>query len=127
MSTGACCTPAHRKPAAIRFARYPRKGAWSMSSNREPRGDAANIWREAVVDNRPANGQQHGLITVNGLRLHYVTAGTGPPIVLLHGFPEFWYSWRPQLPALAAAGFRAIALDLPGYNESDKPAAVKRY
>jgi pimeloyl-ACP methyl ester carboxylesterase len=64
---------------------------------------------------------------VNGVRLHYVEAGTGPPVLLLHGFPEFWYSWRHQLPALAAAGFRALAPDLRGYNESDKPAGVASY
>lgn len=51
--------------------------------------------------------------TTNGVRLHYVEAGAGEPIVLLHGFPEFWYSWRHQLPALAAAGFRR-ALRRPG-------------
>jgi pimeloyl-ACP methyl ester carboxylesterase len=79
------------------------------------------------VDNRAVNHLEHHFATVNGLRLHYVEAGAGAPVVLLHGFPEFWYSWRRQLPALAAAGLRAIALDLPGYNESDKPAAVKRY
>ena len=56
------------------------------------------------------------------LRLHYVAAGPndGTPIVLLHGFPEFWYSWRFQIPALAAAGYRVIAPDQRGYNLSDK-------
>jgi pimeloyl-ACP methyl ester carboxylesterase len=66
-------------------------------------------------------------VYVNGVRLHYVEAGDGPPVVLLHGFPEFWYSWRHQLPALAAAGFRAIAPDLRGYNQSDKPPGVESY
>src|SRR5437870_12934098 len=61
------------------------------------------------------------------IRLHYVEAGDGPLVVLLHGFPEFWYSWRHQLPALAAAGFRAVAPDLRGYNESAKPARVADY
>src|SRR5437660_7251020 len=60
-------------------------------------------------------------------RLHYVEAGDGPPVVLLHGFPEFWYSWRHQMPALAAAGFRALAPDQRGYNLSDKPHAVRDY
>jgi pimeloyl-ACP methyl ester carboxylesterase len=64
---------------------------------------------------------------VNGVRLHYVEAGDGPPVVLLHGFPEFWYSWRHQLPALAAAGFRAIAPDQRGYNLSDRPPGVSNY
>lgn len=69
----------------------------------------------------------HHTATVNGVRLHYVEAGGGPLVVLLHGFPEFWYSWRRQIPALAAAGFRVIAPDLRGYNLSDKPAGVSAY
>lgn len=69
----------------------------------------------------------HRYAVVNGVRLHYVEAGAGPPVVLLHGFPEFWYSWRQQIPALVAAGFRVIALDLRGYNESDKPAGIQHY
>jgi pimeloyl-ACP methyl ester carboxylesterase len=64
---------------------------------------------------------------VNGVRLHYVEAGAGPLVLLLHGFPEFWYSWRWQIPALAAAGFRVLAPDLRGYNLSEKPAGVHRY
>jgi len=69
----------------------------------------------------------HHTATVNGVRLHYVEAGTGPLVVLLHGFPEFWYSWRYQIPALAEAGFRVLAPDLRGYNESDKPAGAANY
>lgn len=69
----------------------------------------------------------HRFAHVNGVRLHYVEAGDGPPVLLLHGFPEFWYSWRHQLPALAAAGFRVVAPDLRGYNQSDKPPGVESY
>jgi epoxide hydrolase 4 len=69
----------------------------------------------------------HHAALASGLRLHYAQAGQGEPVVLLHGFPEFWYSWRHQLSALADAGFGALAVDLPGYNESDRPAAVCRY
>jgi epoxide hydrolase 4 len=64
---------------------------------------------------------------VNGVRLHWVEQGEGPLVVLLHGFPEFWYAWRRQIPALAAAGFRAVAPDLRGYNLSDKPRGVRAY
>lgn len=64
---------------------------------------------------------------VNGIRLHWVEQGTGPLVVLLHGFPEFWYAWRHQIPAFAAAGFRAVAPDLRGYNLSDKPPGVAAY
>ena len=62
-----------------------------------------------------------------GVRLHAVEAGDGPLVVLVHGFPDFWYSWRRQLPALAEAGFRAVALDLRGYNLSDKPRGIDAY
>jgi epoxide hydrolase 4 len=62
-----------------------------------------------------------------GVRLHYVTLGTGPLVILLHGFPEFWYAWRRQIGALADAGFRVVAPDQRGYNLSDKPAKVSAY
>ena len=61
------------------------------------------------------------------MRLHYAEAGSGPLVVLLHGFPDFWYSWRRQIPALADAGFRVVAPDLRGYNRSEKPAPVSAY
>jgi len=69
----------------------------------------------------------HHEAIVNGVRLHYVQAGQGPLIVLLHGFPEFWYGWRLQIPALAAAGYRVIAPDMRGYNLSEKPPTVADY
>ncbi|MDE3096695.1 MAG: alpha/beta hydrolase [Chloroflexota bacterium] len=64
----------------------------------------------------------HRFVEANGIRFHVVEQGTGPLVLLLHGFPEFWYSWRHQLPALAGAGFHAVAPDLRGYNLTDKPA-----
>ena len=69
----------------------------------------------------------HRHAVVNGVRLHYVEYGSGPLVVLLHGFPEFWYAWRHQIPAIAAAGYRVIALDQRGYNLSDKPKGVGHY
>lgn len=66
----------------------------------------------------------HHFATANGIRMHYAEQGTGPLVVLLHGFPEGWYCWRHQLPALAAAGFRAVAPDQRGYGRTDHPAAV---
>src|SRR5581483_11908543 len=65
----------------------------------------------------------------DGVRLHAVAAGDprGPLVLLLHGFPEFWYGWRHQLGPLAAAGFRVVALDQRGYNTSDKPRPVPAY
>ena len=71
---------------------------------------------------------KHGYAAVDdGVKLHYVEVGQGPLVVLLHGFPEFWFSWRHQLPALARAGFRAVAPDMRGYNLSDKPRDVNAY
>jgi len=64
---------------------------------------------------------QHREIMTNGIRMHYVTQGTGPLVVLLHGFPEFWYSWRYQIPFLAEHGYTVVAPDLRGYNDTDKP------
>lgn len=66
---------------------------------------------------------EHGDVSANGIRLHVVECGRpgAPLVVLLHGFPEFWWTWRHQLPALADAGFRAVAVDLRGYGDSDKP------
>ncbi|SIR09454.1 Pimeloyl-ACP methyl ester carboxylesterase [Haladaptatus litoreus] len=69
----------------------------------------------------------HDDAIVNGVRHHYVEAGEGPLVVLLHGFPEFWYSWRKQIPALAEAGYRVVAPDLRGYNASEKPHSVEQY
>ena len=69
----------------------------------------------------------HRYADLAGVRLHYVEAGEGPLVVLLHGFPEFWFSWRFQIPALAAAGFRVVAPDMRGYNLSDKPKGVEGY
>lgn len=63
----------------------------------------------------------HRDVSANGVRLHVADIGAGPLVVLLHGFPEFWWSWRHQLVALADAGFRAVAPDLRGYAASDKP------
>lgn len=79
----------------------------------------------------------HRFAKVNGVRLHYVEANpatsnrdeaaSGKLCLMLHGFPEFWYSWRHQIPALAAAGFRVLAPDLRGYNLSEKPRGISAY
>src|ERR1700677_138722 len=63
----------------------------------------------------------HRSISANGTRFHITEAGDGPLVLLLHGFPEFWWTWRHQLESLAAAGYRAVAADLRGYGGSDKP------
>jgi pimeloyl-ACP methyl ester carboxylesterase len=68
-----------------------------------------------------------GYAEVNGVRLHYLEAGSGPLVVLLHGFPEFSYSWREQIPALVQAGYRVVAPDMRGYNLSAKPSSWHDY
>src|ERR1700754_4077135 len=75
----------------------------------------------------PSVALRHHTIEAPAGRLHLVEQGTGPLVVLVHGFPESWYSWRRQLPALAAAGYRAVALDVRGYGRSSKPAATDAY
>ena len=69
----------------------------------------------------------HRVVEANGIHLHIAEQGEGPLVVLCHGFPESWYSWRHQLAALSAAGFRAVAPDMRGYGRSDRPDAVEQY
>ena len=69
---------------------------------------------------------EHGFVNSSGVKIHYVTRGQGPLVVLLHGFPDYWYTWRKQIPALAEH-FQVVAIDLRGYNESDKPEGVENY
>ena len=69
----------------------------------------------------------HRSLAANGIRLHIAECGSGPTVLLIHGFPESWYSWRYQLPALAAAGYHAVAMDVRGYGRSSKPTRVDDY
>jgi pimeloyl-ACP methyl ester carboxylesterase len=73
------------------------------------------------------DGWKHQQSVINGIRLHYIEAGAGPLILLLHGFPDFWRSWRHQIPALATAGFHVVAPDMRGYNLSEKSPGVAAY
>jgi pimeloyl-ACP methyl ester carboxylesterase len=66
-------------------------------------------------------------VSANGIRVHVAEAGEGPLVLLVHGFPESWYSWRHQLPALAGAGYRVAAIDVRGYGRSSRPAAIEAY
>jgi len=74
-----------------------------------------------------AAGITHRTVETNGIRMHVAEQGTGPLVVLCHGFPESWYSWRHQLRALAEAGYRAVAPDMRGYGQTDAPAEIERY
>jgi pimeloyl-ACP methyl ester carboxylesterase len=70
---------------------------------------------------------EHRFIETNGIRIHYVEAGSGPLVVLCHGFPESWYSWRHQLGALATEGYHVVAPDLRGYGQTDRPQDLEAY
>jgi pimeloyl-ACP methyl ester carboxylesterase len=70
---------------------------------------------------------REGYADVGDVRLHYVEAGEGPLVVLLHGFPEFWFGWRRQIVPLAEAGFRVVAPDMRGYNLSSRPSGRRAY
>ncbi|MFF6881235.1 alpha/beta fold hydrolase [Streptomyces sp. NPDC012474] len=72
-------------------------------------------------------GITHRLVSSPAGRIHLAEQGTGPLVLLIHGFPESWYSWRHQLPVLAAAGYRAVAIDVRGYGRSSKPSATDAY
>jgi len=69
----------------------------------------------------------HRTVKTNGINMHIAEAGKGPLVVLVHGFPELWYSWRHQIPAIADAGFHVVAPDVRGYGDSDKPHPVEAY
>ncbi|MFD6077590.1 alpha/beta fold hydrolase [Streptomyces hydrogenans] len=75
----------------------------------------------------PSAALRHRTVESSAGRIHLVEQGTGPLVLLVHGFPESWYSWRRQLPALAAAGYRAVAIDVRGYGRSSKPAETDAY
>jgi pimeloyl-ACP methyl ester carboxylesterase len=69
----------------------------------------------------------HRTVATNGIRMHIAETGSGPLVLLCHGFPESWYSWRHQLRALAEAGYHAVAPDMRGYGQSDAPQAIDQY
>jgi pimeloyl-ACP methyl ester carboxylesterase len=69
---------------------------------------------------------EEGFADSDGVKIHYVTKGQGPLVVLIHGFPDFWYTWREQMPELAK-NFQVVAVDMRGYNKSDQPTGVENY
>ena len=75
----------------------------------------------------PVAGVHFRMVETNGIKLRVAEMGKGPLVILIHGWPESWYSWRDQIPAIAAAGYHVIAPDMRGYGGSDKPAAVEDY
>ena len=100
------------------FAESPKAAAAEPSGA----GPEPTSWVDAAMPE-----VTHRMIATNGIRLHVAEQGQGPLVILCHGFPECWYSWRHQLRALAQAGFRAVAPDLRGYGRSDRPEEVEKY
>jgi pimeloyl-ACP methyl ester carboxylesterase len=97
------------------------------SSQRECPVEGENIMAEQQAAGMGLSDLREGYAEIGDVRLHYVEAGAGPLVVLLHGFPEFWYGWRLQIKPLAAAGFRVVAPDMRGYNLSSRPGDVAAY
>ena len=104
--------------AGVAFARPLRAAAMGASQS----GQDSESWIDAAIPD-----VTHRMVTTNGIRLHIAEQGEGPLVILCHGFPECWYSWRHQLGTLAKAGFRAVAPDLRGYGRSDRPEQVEKY
>ncbi len=91
---------------------------------------AASVSRAQSKDTAglvPAGPWKSAFAETNGIRMHYVEQGSGPLVLLLHGFPELWYSWRHQIPALAQSGFRAVAPDLRGYGQTGGSKNIAEY
>src|ERR1700689_3528070 len=81
----------------------------------------AQVLREVIPMSEPTSEFRHHFVDTNGIRMHVAEAGEGYPVVMCHGFPELWYSWRHQMRALANAAFRAVAPDQRGYGETGGP------
>lgn len=101
-------------------------------SGGEVSGQASASDSESTSENQPVAKPEptdlgtHGFVDSDGVKLHYVTRGKGKLLVMLHGFPDYWYTWREQMPALAEH-FQVVAIDLRGYNWSDQPEGVQNY
>src|SRR5215469_14499013 len=97
----------------------------SDDPNYKRRGYTANARLWALE--RPMPDFTHRTIDTNGIRMHIAECGAGPLVLLCHGFPESWYSWRHQLPAMATEGYHAVAPDLRGYGQTDRPESLEAY
>lgn len=97
-------------------------GVWVPTDAR-----AQNLLDRPSRESNLMDAVEHHYADSDSISIHYVTLGDGPLVVLIHGFPDFWYSWRQQMPVLADAGYRVAAMDTRGYNRSDKPEGVEAY
>ena len=120
-----------RSPSSSPTKRRARScGRWASTTRRASTSGDRSAWRRRSARHSrrvPSFALRDGYAELGSVRLHYVEAGEGPLVVLLHGFPEFWYGWRAQIEPLAASGLRVVAPDLRGYNLSSKPSGVAAY
>src|SRR5262249_49998716 len=101
-------------------------GEAAMSTSEDGTSSATAVAEQQAAELLGSDVRE-GYAEIGDVKLHYVEAGGGPLVVLLHRLPEFWYGWRLQIKPLAAAGFRVVAPDLRGYNLSSRPKGVKAY
>src|ERR1700751_5001952 len=97
-----------------------------MNTAKDPSGEGGGMAEQPPSALLGIDARE-GYAEIGDVQLHYVEAGEGPLVLLLHGFPEFWYGWRQQIQPLAAGGFRVVAPDMRGYNLSSRPKGVAAY
>src|SRR5687767_14429699 len=100
------------------------RGGYSRGAPRFPQRELHDVARHRLMADPPV---RHERIEGDGLQLPVARAGEGPPVILLHGFPENWTSWRHQIAPLVAAGYSVMAPDLRGYGRSDRPSGREAY
>src|SRR5258708_39847110 len=88
---------------------------------------AASMAAAPALAAKPAAKPQDKYAENGGVKIHYVAEGKGPLVVMIHGFPDYWATWKPLMATLSKAGYRAVALDTRGYNLSDKPKGEAAY
>src|SRR5438128_8197598 len=121
-----------------RCSRIPRVGSGGRGMRRSMRNRAHAltvlalvliltwVWPAEAGADDVFDRVSHGFADSAGVKIHYASLGRGPLVVMIHGFPDFWYTWRHQMAALST-DFQVVAVDLRGYNLSDKPAGVENY
>lgn len=101
---------------AVMFLIFAASAPWTTGQDKKP----------AAGDPADENLGVHGYADSGGIKIHYVTKGSGPLVVMIHGFPDYWYTWRQQIPALAE-NHQVVAIDQRGYNWSDQPEGIESY
>ena len=120
-----------QNPALDRSRAWSAKGGllllWLTLASCQPMNETAQDVVEEVPAALAGSDMKLSFVETNGIRMRIAQQGNGPLVIMLHGFPELWYSWRKQLRALAEAGYRAVAPDLRGYGGTDRPPDIEDY